>query len=314
MNILVLSNGVLTPAHFQQLEAALPDHSLTFCPKSPSPEQMEAAHIIFGNPRPALLVHCRQLRLLQLISSGADAYTQVLPPGAVLANAKGAYGPAISEHLLAMLLFLMKKLGPYSQNQAQCLWQELGQVVSIQDSVALIVGTGDLGGCFARRIKALGAYTIGVRRSEAPLPDFLDEQHLSDALDVLLPRADIIALCLPNTSQTQHMLGAPQLALCKPGAFILNAGRGTAIDQQALEEALRKGQLGGAGLDVTQPEPLPADHSLWTAPHLLITPHISGGNHLPATVDRILAIGKSNILACLAGQEIANQVNTTNGY
>ncbi len=278
------------------------------------PRDVEDVEIGLGNIPVPLLAHCRSLRWLQLNSAGADAYLGKMPAGAVLTNATGAYGLAISEHMLGMLLEIMKKLHLYRDNQSRHLWHDEGPVSSIEGSTALVVGAGNIGGDFARKLHALGAYTIGIRRTSVKRDEYLDELHHMDALEELLPRADIVALCLPGTPETAGLMNAQRLGLMKHGAILLNIGRGSCVDSEALADALYSGRLGGAGLDVTDPEPLPPEHRLWSAPNAVITPHISGFYHLHRTYERILDLAEENLGHYRAGEPLRNVVDEATGY
>lgn len=133
-------------------------------------------------------------------------------------------------------------------------------------------------------------------------------------LDAELPQADLVALSLPGTDETAHMFDAARIARMKPGAILMNVGRGTAVDTDALTEALRSGHLFGAALDVTDPEPLPADHPLWKLPNAFITPHISGRFSLPRTLDNIVDIFARNLRHYLNGETLDNQVSRSTHY
>lgn len=311
--ILVFDQGKLSDSHKETLAQSCPGSTLVYCGDAASPEQLREADVILGNPAPSLLRDCGQLRFLQLFSAGFDPYIGKLGEGARLANATGAYGLAIGEHLLAMLLMLLKKLHLYHINQRSGLWRDEGPVTSIQGATVLVVGLGDIGGAFARHIRAMGGHVVGVRRSVGDKPDYVDELHSVERLDRLLPKADAVALCLPGSAATTGLMSRARLALMKPGAILLNVGRGAAIDQDALVDALRSGRLGGAAVDVTDPEPLPSDHSLWSAPNMLLTPHISGGDHLPQTYDRIMEIAAGNVRAFLSGGAIHNEIDPSTG-
>ena len=279
-------------------------------------EEISDYSIILGNVEPALLEGSQTLKWIQLNSAGADAYTRpgVLPAGAVLTNATGAYGLAISEHMLGMVLEIQKKLYIYRDNQRRSLWQDEGDVTSIWNSVTLVIGLGDIGGEFARRMKALGSYVIGVKRTPGKKPEWLDELHTMEELDSLLPRADIISLSLPQTPDTFHMMNESRLMALKPSAILINVGRGSAIDTDALTRVMKQGHLMGAGLDVTDPEPLPADHPLWQVPNAAITPHVSGCYHLRETLSRIRGIAIRNLTHFLAGEPMENLVDFSTGY
>ena len=299
------------------LEQAAPGYRLLFAqPREIPVDGLRDAEVILGNVPRSVLREAIRLRWLQLNSAGADLYLQpgVLPEGVQLTNATGAYGPAVSEHLLAMTLELMKKLHLYRDNQQDKLWRDEGTVTGIADAVFLVVGLGDIGSCYARSVHALGGRVIGVRRHAGETPPYAERLVTADKLDEVLPLADVVVLCLPGTRETAALFSARRLALMKRGAFLLNGGRGTAVDTQALCDALHSGRLAGAGLDVTDPEPLPADHPLWTLPNAVITPHISGWYHMRQTQRRIVRLCAENLRRYVAGDPLLNLVDPATGY
>ena len=237
-----------------------------------------------------------------------------LPEETVLTNATGAYGLAISEYMVAVWLELLKKLHLYRDVQRTGKWCDLGQVRSAWNSTVLVLGLGDIGGEFAKRAKALGARVIGVRRTGTDKPDFVDELIHTDKLDEYLPQADCVAITLPGTTATKGMFDAERMAKMKDGAILLNVGRGMIVDTDALCAALENGKLAGAGVDVTDPEPLPTDHPLWKMENAVITPHISGGYHLQETHDRIVRIMAENLKRFLAGEPLRNVIDFSTGY
>lgn len=286
--------------------------------KTVTEEQVRRADIIIGNVSTAMLKEAECLQWIQLNSAGADAYCKpgILKDGVILTNATGAYGLAISEYMVGMSFMLQNKLYQYYGNQMGHQWKDMGKVTSVYGSTTLVIGLGDIGGEYAARMKALGSYTIGVKRTPGEKPEYLDELYTTERLDELLPRADFVSLSLPNTPNTIHLMDERRLRLMKPGAFLLNVGRGSAIDTDALCKVLEEGHLGGCGVDVTDPEPLPADHPLWDAPRMVITPHISGNYHLQETFERIVRIAGRNLEKFLAGQkgQMENQVDFQTGY
>ena len=303
--------------HRRQLKAAAPEEEFVFSSLSAlTQEEVAQYEVIIGNVPPKLIAGSKKLRWMQLNSAGTDGYIKpgVLAPGTLLTNATGAYGLAISEHMTAALLMLMKKLDRYYENQKQCLWKDEGQVTSIFGTEVLVVGAGDIGGEFAKRMNALGANVTGIRRHKVSPPPYLKYSGTLQELDQLLPKMDIIASCLPGTKETYHLFDEKRFSLMKKGAFFLNVGRGTAVDSIALTAALNSGQLGGAFLDVTEPEPLPEDDPLWKVKNLLITPHISGGYHLPATLDKIVSIAAENLISFQKGENLRNIVDFSTGY
>lgn len=313
MNILVTLPVQST--HKELLENAYPGAAFRYHTASElTREDAVWAEVCIGNLPPKYLPDAVNLKWLQLNSAGADAYLGNLPSGTLLTNATGAYGLAISEHLLAMLLGIQKKLHLYRVNQIHHNWHDEGNVTSIEGARALVVGAGNIGGDFARKLHALGAEVYGIRRTAKVRDPWLTGLYHMDKLDELLPEMDIVALCLPGTPETKGLFDAERLAKMKRGAILLNVGRGTAIDSDALCDALMSGHLGGAGLDVTEPEPLPVNHPLWDAPNCIITPHVSGFYHLPETFERIVRIAADNLTRYREGRTLVNLVDERTGY
>ena len=279
-------------------------------------EDVDWAQVILGNVPAAMLHGSPALEWLQTNSAGGEAYIQpgVLAGDTLLTNATGAYGLAIAEHMLGMLLELFKKLELYRDAQKSGAWQSQGAVKAVYGSTVLVLGMGDIGGEFAARCKALGAKVIGVRRSPRPCPEYADEVHLLEDLDSLLPQADVVAVTLPGTDATRGLMSRERLAKMKEGAVLLNVGRGFIVDTEALCDALERGHLSGAGVDVTDPEPLPPTHRLWNIPTAVVTPHISGFYHLRETHERIVGIFLENLRHFQAGEPLRNLVDFATGY
>lgn len=300
--------------HRAWLEAAAPQAEFIYKEKA-SRQDVQNADIILGNVDAGLLSTEDKLQWLQTNSAGVDGYINgCLPKHTVLTNATGAYGLAISEYMLAVWLELIKKLHIYRDVQHTGEWKDLGTVTSVWNSTVLVLGLGDIGGEFAKRAKALGARVIGVRRTGTDKPDYVDELIHTEKLDDYLPVADCVAITLPGTRETKGMFSAERIAKMKDGAVLLNVGRGTIVDSMALCEALRSGKLSGAAVDVTDPEPLPAEHPLWKQENAVITPHISGGYHLEETHDRIVRIMAENLAAFCVGKPLRNIVDFETGY
>lgn len=303
--------------HKEQLAAMAPDWQFVYTtPEAVTGAEVVTFPVILGNVAPELLAGSTTLKWIQLNSAGADAYAKpgVLPAGALLTNASGAYGLAISEHMLGMVLEIQKKLYLYRDNQKAGLWRDEGAVTSVYGSVTLVVGLGDIGGEFARRMKALGSYVIGVKRTPGKKTEWLDELYTMDELDALLPKADIISLSLPQTPDTYHLMNEERLKTLKSSAILINVGRGSAIDTDALVHVMKQGHLNGVGMDVTDPEPLPETHPLWNIPNAVITPHVAGYYHLQETLERIRGIAMRNLAHYLAGEPMENLVDFKTGY
>ena len=313
----ILITVPFTQKQKERLQAQMPGADYTYTTRiKATDDQIREADIILGNLPVGRLSQAAHLKWLQLNSSGADAYAAdgVLAPETALTNATGAYGLAISEHLLATTFFLKKKLGKYYRNQKEREWKDEGQVTAIAGSRTLVLGLGSIGGDYARKMALLGSRVIGIRRTKAACPDYLEEIGTFEDIDRFLPEADIVAMALPNTPQTYHIMNEERLSGMKRGSILLNVGRGTAIDQDALVKVLRNGPLAGASIDVTDPEPLPADHPLWRCENLLLTPHIAGDYHLQETLDQIVELFIDNLGRYDRGKELRNPVDTKTGY
>lgn len=313
----ILITVPFTQKQKERLQAQMPGADYTYTTRiKATDDQIREADIILGNLPVGRLSQAAHLEWLQLNSSGADAYAAdgVLAPETALTNATGAYGLAISEHLLATTFFLKKKLGKYYRNQKEREWKDEGQVTAIAGSRTLVLGLGSIGGDYARKMALLGSRVIGIRRTKAACPDYLEEIGTFEDIDRFLPEADIVAMALPNTPQTYHIMNEERLLGMKRGSILLNVGRGTAIDQDALVKVLRNGPLAGASIDVTDPEPLPEDHPLWRCENLLLTPHIAGDYHLQETLDQIVELFIDNLGRYAKGKELRNPVDKKTGY
>ena len=308
----------LTEEERQSFLAAAPEAEHLFRPvadqtkdaRTASPQEMAQATVIIGCPPVSALPNCPNLKWLQTWSAGVAPYLApgVLPQGCMLSSAVGCYGPAVSEHMLSAALSLMKKLPLYRDNQREGRWADEGIVKSFDGSTVLLLGTGDIGSHFARMAKALGAHTVGLNRHPEKPVEGMDALHPLADLDLWLGKADVVAMSLPETPETYHLINAHRLELMKPDAILVNAGRGSGVDCMALAQALKKGRLWGAALDVTEPEPLPEGHPLWECKNLLLTPHSAGGDKLDATIRRIAAIALENLRRYLAGEELRNRM------
>lgn len=220
----------------------------------------------------------RALRWMHFNSAGRDGFNAAgIPEGIEVSQAFGALAPTVAEHTFALLLTLTRQI-PFSLvQQASSGWTkpEGGSMRTLDGNTLLLIGLGHIGREIAARARAFGMRVIAVNRS-ARQDSAVDEVRPLSALHDVLPEADYIVACVALAPETTGILGAEAFARCRPGAIIVNVGRGGLIDSLALAGALKAGTLGGAGLDVTDPEPLPPGHPLWQAPNLVITPHVAG--------------------------------------
>ena len=314
-NVLVLLS--VEERHREKIEAAGAGCSIVYSSADQvTEEQIRRANVILGNPKASMIGASENLEWLQLESAGTDAYIVpgVLSKKTVLTNSTGAYTKAVSEHAFALTLMLQKKLYLYRDEQKKAIWSDHGTVGSLTDCTVAVIGLGDIGQAYARLVKNMGAYVIGVKRRATNPPDCVDELVMTQDLDMVLPRADVIMSILPNTAATRHIYTAERFDSMKDTALFINCGRGNAVSSEVLYQALSEHRITAAAIDVTEVEPLPAESPLWSLENLVITPHISGQHHLPETFERIVDIAAENLSAFLEGRELRNVVDFATGY
>lgn len=247
------------------------------------------------------------LRWIQIASAGADQFEGWDRPAHLrITRGAGVLDSFVAEQALALLLAVLRRIPEAVRSQQARNWAPpTGLPGSILGRRAVVLGFGAIGREIAARLVAFGAEVTGVSRNPQPLAGVT--LRSAAELPALLAGTELLLMALPGGATTRHMIGAAELALLAPGAVLVNVGRGSSVDQQALAAALREGRLGGAGLDVVEPEPLPADHPLWDCPNLLITPHL-GGRDLRQP-DRLRQLIESNIARFLAGEELLHSVS-----
>lgn len=276
-------------------------------------DDIKDTEVVIGNLPYALLKDAPALKWVQLDRAGAGDLCQ-LNDSVILTNASGAYGEAISEHMIGCTLAMMKNLYRYYDRQHEHAWDSLGSVHTVSGSTVLSVGMGDIGSAFARKMHALGADVIGIRRSVHEKPDYLKASGTMADLNTYLPQADIVALSLPETAETIHLFDEARLRKMKKGALLINVGRGTAIETGALIKVMEDQYLGGVCLDVTEPEPLPKNSRLWQIPQVYITPHISGRFNASLTYDKVMRILHDNMVHYLKQEPLEHIVDKKAGY
>ena len=217
------------------------------------------------------------LRLVQALESGVEWLLPHVPEGVPVCNSRGAHDAAVAEWVLGVVLAMQRRLPDHLQAQGEAQWRDVvakgawqpPYAGDLEGSTVLIVGHGSIGAAVERRLEPFDVRLLRVARSARP------GVHPAIDLPNLIPEADVVILLVPLTAATKGMFNAELLGAMKPGALLVNAGRGRLVDQDALTEALYGGCI-RAALDVTDPEPLPPDNRLWHAPNLLLTPHIAG--------------------------------------
>ncbi len=260
-----------------------------------------------------------RLKWVHSLSAGVEQWLDsgVAERHLLLTNSSGVHATNISEHVFAMMLAFARQLPLLLDSQKRHKWRDNEtfdrHVFELDGQKLIIVGTGAIGAAVAQRAKSFNMTTVGVRRNPTrETVPHIDEQVSIGEMRAHLGDADHVVICLPMTSETKGLFSAEVIASMRPGAHLFNIGRGGIIDQDAMIEALRSGHLGGAGLDVTTPEPLPEDSPLWDLPNVLITAHTSGNT--PKYGERALSLF-GDILECLRdGREPINVVDPSAGY
>ena len=301
--------------HKKLLESSYPEGKFIYCQKNYQ-EYLKEAQILIGNIPPEEIKLGKKLEFIQTNNAGVEQYTV---PGAIPSNIKfccasGCYGLAISEYMLACVLSLIKHLNVYRIYQQDHDWKDAGHVTSIYGSKTLVVGLGDIGSEFGQKMHLLGSSVTGIRRHTDSKPDWLEAIYPLDKLDDIIGDFDFVALSIPNTKATAHLMDLSRLKKMKKSAILINVGRGNAVVTADLCKALNEGIIAGAAVDVTDPEPLPADNPLWDAHNIIRTPHTSGQYHLPETLERIIRLSAENLKAYTTGQPLKSLVDFNTGY
>ncbi len=277
------------------------------------PKDLAEAEIVAGGVNPQLLEKMPKLRFVQLFSAGANSYGW-LPEQIILANAYGAYGESIAEHMLTTTLMAMKRMPEYLDMQKEQGWNLLRDIDRFAGSNILSVGMGAIGTSYLKKADALGAICYGVRRSVHDKPEFVQKLVTVDEMDELLPEMDVVALSLPGTAEVKGMFDERRLHLMKKSAILLNTGRGNSVVTEDLIKVMNEGHLKAACLDVMDPEPLPKDHPLWTTSRVYITPHISGGYRAGVNYESVTDVVYRNIELVLSGEPPVHTVDRKLGY
>ena len=267
----------------------------------------------YGTISPDLLARATHLRWLQAPQAAPPAgyyYPELIAHPVAITNFREIYNDHIAAHIMSFVLAFARGLHTYIPQQLRREWKPSrshSDVVHLPEATALVVGVGGIGGEAARLAAAFGITVIGVDERRTDKPEGVAELHRAAALDSLLPRADFVILTVPHTPETEGFFNRDRFRRMKRSAFFINIGRGKTTRLDDLVAALEAGEIGGAGLDVYEIEPLPADHKLWTMPNVLLTPHTAG--HGPYLDDRRREVLLDNCRRFVAGRPLRNLVD-----
>lgn len=279
------------------------------------------ADVLVGLCTPELIARGAKLRFVQLLNAGADSCATipaVAERGILVTNLQRIQGPHMAEHAIALMLALARSLPVYAAEQHAGAFtrgfRELRaeRPVEIEGKTLLVVGLGGIGTEVAKRAHGLGMHVIATRNSAREGPGYVEYVGLADEYVALARRADVVVNATPLTPATRGMFDAAFFAAIKEGAYFINIGRGESVVTAALAAALASGRVGGAGLDVTDPEPLPAGHALWAMENVIITPHIATSSDFRS--DRTVTLVVENLRRYARGDQVLSVVDLAAGY
>lgn len=299
------------------VEATLPNASVVVAEKESLREEITGAQLVIGGRIDEDALAVADALVWQHVTwAGVESIVSpaLVERGVVLTNSRGVSAPNMAEHVVAMMLAFGRAIPFFVKMQEERHWKpwdDQPPFFELTGQTVVLLGTGAIGRATAARLRPFGCRIIGARRRPGTIDGF-DDVVTFDMLDQVLPEADHIVSSLPMTPSTVRLLSAELIEKVRPGAHFFNVGRGGTVDQSALIEALKRGHLGGAGLDVTDPEPLPKDSPLWTMPNVLITSHTSGGS--PMVGARVADLLTSNLQRYVAGEDLLNVVDFDQGY
>jgi phosphoglycerate dehydrogenase-like enzyme len=320
--VLLLQYGLFRDRNVAEFQAAVPGARVVSVTNTASAirEAADVDVIIGHNPEICdrrIIDAAPQLRWLASLSAGIElcANLPTLKSRPVtMTNMRGIDSPAIAEHAIALMLALAHGLDRFAVDTSRGVWGRGSsvQLQTLDGKTMLVAGLGGIGTEVARRAHGLGMRVIATRVGGSGKPDFVDYVGQPDELLTLARRADVVVSCLPLTPETTGLYDQRFFAVLKPTAYFINVARGASVVTDALLAALTEGRIAGAGLDVVDPEPLPAGHPLWSAPRVLLTPHISGRTALPGEPRWIVA--KENLRRYAAGDKLLNVVDLERGF
>jgi phosphoglycerate dehydrogenase-like enzyme len=273
--------------------------AVRYTPGEPLPRtdaEVIVPQFLAGQDSTAILGELHQLRLIQLLSAGSEHWINTVPDGVLLSDCRGAHGGATAEWVLAVLLATYRDVPRFTRAQDEKRW-DYHQTEELAGKRVLIIGAGDVGQQTARRLGSFEVTTTLVGRKD------------SNTILTLLPTHDAVVIAVPLTPETERLVDTDFLAAMPEGSVLINAARGKVVDTDALVRELQSGRI-RAALDVTEPEPLPEAHPLWTCPGLLLTPHVGGS--VPGGLARAYAVVAEQLAAFLRGEDPPNLVR--DGY
>lgn len=317
---IILASRVAQQPIIERVHAQRPDIDLVVFPTLA--EAMPAVHsadaLVISDPRGAegkelaheLARSDSMVKWVHFVTAGCEGLlAHPVPDHIILTNQGGAVAPTVAEHAMMLILALARQFSMIVRNHQAGIWDKHfnPKIFALEGRTLAIVGFGNIGRELAKRAKGFEMQVLGLSRSGRPDP-LADEMHTMDRLHDVLGRADVVAVCVAASSTTRHLMDRSAFDACRHGALFINVSRGETVDGDALADALVAGRLQAAAIDVTDPEPLPEGHPLWTVPNLLISPHTAGAGG-SFTGQRIAEVFIRNVGLMEAGQPLLSQVD-----
>lgn len=305
----VLAPG-MSPERIREIERDAPGIKIIT-----SRDQIASADAVIGGISPEAFAKAKNLKWVHITSAGVEKglFPELIQSDVIVTNAKNVYGPQIADHAFAFLLALTRKLNVTIPKQKLEDWPAgRDGMFELDGKTAVIIGVGGIGSNIAQRAHGFGMKVIGVDPRDVPRSNFVQKVVPPDQLDSVLPEADVLFISAPHTKKSEGMMGPRQFELMKKGSYFIAVSRGKIYSHDGLVKALDSRRLAGAGLDVTDPEPLPKGDPLWKFDNVVITPHTAGGSDNLAM--RLNTLVKENIRRFGAGQPLLNVVNKEEGY
>lgn len=314
---ILLTNA--TPDLVEQLGSASPKAAIVPVTKETVMKEIADADALIGNITPEEVRAGKKLQWVQTMSAGVENVLHksggddLRDSKIILTNNQIVQGPEIADHALAMLLMLSRGLNIFAENRKQELWQARPyNGIELRGKNAVVIGVGGIGTQISLRANAFGMKVTGVDPDDIPYLPFVEKVVKPDQLDQVLPQADVVFVSAPHTPKSHKMMGPNQFGLMKKGSYFIAVSRGGLYDLNSLVTALDSRRLAGAGVDVTDPEPLPKGHPLWKFDNVVITPHVAGRSDMDR--GRMVGTIQENIRRFVDGKPLINVVDKQKGY
>jgi phosphoglycerate dehydrogenase-like enzyme len=272
------------------------------------------ADAYFGRMTPEILEAAKKLRWVQATSAGLDGYyfPELQESDLVVTNIRGIYSDVIADHVFSMVMAFERGLNYYVRNQSRGKWEKGAPIIHLGGTTLGVVGLGGIGLAVAERGPTFGMRVLGMDPAPKGKPDFIERVYSPDELPEMVGESDFVVICVPHTAETEGLFDADMFGTMKDTGILINIGRGKVVQLQALAEALQSGQIGGAGLDVYEEEPLSEGHALWEMENVILTPHVAGNS--PEIDKRRKALIVENVRRFCAGESLLNVVDNKKGY